>query len=649
LAIAWPAQAQLQFRDPTPLTLARGAPAPFSLCNTAKAQVASFKVFVDGLALKDAKGASTGLILLTPADAKPGAGTVEGEPLGPLPPGNCADYALSVSPDGAAPGVYQGIVTAVAGGEPPVRLKASLNVPAPTPPVVTTLTSSLHLRADHAVLPWWGEASLEHRANVALVSKTKPDIPGCASFDSPCFVGNLTHGSDLASVFITGAPTEVPSNPAGSRPPSWVFPLSIKGATDIGDYTGTLDLGDGSKDSQPTEPVTVAVGVPDYVPQVILVLIALVGLVVYWVFQAWRPADALRKELQTAKGDYLASSQTHVVMGFPGDKPGESPGSKHEHRLTRPDKEALNTYETTALNAIDAYTGSVVLIDRSSAAWTNAKQGVTALKDDLAAWNALPKVLGSLRQQVEATLAALRAPNDRPFALSSAIAMFGPASLAVGEASVRKKSAEDATTTLSALAEKLARLNPALDQADRADQIADPSQDDSLRRTTARALLDDVHAGLWAARTADAVNSDDIEIRLQRAEDLLAHIQPPTPSENLVARISPAPALAPDLVATLASLFSPAISPAIAATIKEIRGRWFDALVALIVTAATIVIGYKALGIDDTWGTVGDYLTLVAATIVAPSAGVAGLTAANKLRLLREDPLVETAAQPASD
>lgn len=226
--------------------------------------------------------------------------------------------------------------------------------------------------------------------------------------------------------------------------------------------------------------------------------------------------------------------------------------------------------------------------------------------------------------------------------------MFGSATLEVGEATVRKKKAEDATGTLEALTEKLARLTPALDRLKRADGIPEPTPDDSIRRTAARALLDDVHAGLWAATTADAVNSDDIQIRLQRAEDLLVHYAPPPPLEAILAETRTATPPDVELLTALASLFAQSISPAVAATIREIRGRWFDVLVALVVAGATIVIGYGALGITDTWGTVGDYLKLIAAAIIAPSAGVAGLTAANKLRLLREDPMVDTEAKPAS-
>ena len=154
-------------------------------------------------------------------------------------------------------------------------------------------------------------------------------------------------------------------------------------------------------------------------------------------------------------------------------------------------------------------------------------------------------------------------------------------------------------------------------------------------------------AGLWAAKSAEALAAAGVGPKLQRAKDLLSYID-----------LSEAPEDDPEVlllalqgfgfVVPWPKIIELAFTPATPALIKKVSGRIFDVGVALVVAGATLITGYAALGIDDTWGTTGDYLKVIAATIVAPSVGLAGLTAANKLRLLRADPMVADKAKPAS-
>lgn len=643
LLVATPAQARVEFRVTTPLTAEVGTPARFAVCNTGRTVVRGARLVAEDLGLARADGTATGLV-----DVAPATSPRRPRPF-PLRPGRCAAYALLVRGAAIASGAYDGWISIVTRGQPVARRKVTVSVATADKPRVTALADDLHLRARASAVPVGrGDAELPGSATVALVSKDRYTIPGCRTTPQQCFVGNLTHGADVASVFVTDRGTEVPATQSGDgRRPAWIYHLRITGADQIGDYTGTLDLGDGGKDSAPTQKVTVAVGVDETVPLLIVLAIGLGGLLLYWWLMYHRPKKALEDALTQAAAAYTATPATHGVTGMAGDDPDDPPGSDHDHRLTRPDTGAINGYRDDALAALHAYTDSVVVIDRSSDAWRTVRRSAEILEQDVAAWNGIRDTLAALRPQVLAANAQLLPDDDVPTAVADALSLFASHQLGVGDATARNARAAACSAVLERLTPVLRRRHRVYELLERTKGDTDPEH--RAARERARAILDGVEADVWPATTVAELDAARVDAKLRRARDLLECFAPPppdaTPMLTLVEQRGPTAFGLDDVLVAVSALV---FSPASAARIRAVGGRAVDVVVALVITAATAFTAYTALGIDDTWGTTTDYLVLLAAAILAPSAGLAGLTAANRLRLMRADPLVEQEATPAS-
>ena len=326
LLVLWPATALasgLAFRDERTIsvTLAeKDRIAPVSICNTGRRSIARAAVTVKGLGFVDAKGEplpDTRVIVATSVQrtTPPRSGPLL---FGPFPAGRCRTVILRRPPARGEPaaGTYDGIVAAVArgGGLARRRLRVTVKSTEKTPSPTTALDADVRLVARTTWPLVTGDAKLGDPAKVALVREVQPDLPkGCTPTEKPtaeCLVGNVSHGTDVASVYIRGNPEPVPDD-AGGRAHVWRLPLLVEGAGDAGEYKGALDFGPGGEESKPKVTLTLAVGDHHYWPILFLLVLQAIGVRWLWWQRRHTPHQALEQELDGFVPDYAVAAQAY--------------------------------------------------------------------------------------------------------------------------------------------------------------------------------------------------------------------------------------------------------------------------------------------------------------------------------------------------
>lgn len=661
--------AGLAFRDERTISVKladKDRLAPVSVCNTGSKPLKRVAITVKGLGFADAEGGAlpdTRVIVATTVQ-QPTPPRVGPLLAGPFPAGHCRTVILrrARAHGNPAAGTYDGIVAAVAngGGLARRRLRVTVASTEKTPTPTTPLSPDVHLVA-HTDGPFvWGDAHLDDDQTIVLVREVKPDLPeGCTpSKAAPpaCFVGNLAHDTDVASVYAAGAPQAVPAE-AGGRAHAWSVKLHIVGAGDPGDYKGTLDFGPGGKDSKPQVNLTVAVGDHKIWPILFVLIVQAFGVGALWWRRRHTPHHAIKKTLGGFRADYITAAEAFHAPGGPG------------RHLIRPTEPEIEAHVATIRAAVEAYDDSTLLYDPSSAAYKAILASIDEVNADIASWQStLGPTMDALHAAVTATVDACpdRTPRDVPALVTAATALMAHTRLAVGEAVAREAKANQLVAALATLRSLLTDLRHGLDTL-----IKVPYYDldpvDQRRFERASALLDGAHWRLWHATTAEQLDAATTSERISAAQlvlDELGHEASPPPArvyavaQGLHLRVSPnfvlerlgdvvdsLPAFVGDLIDRAEAAVGRAARSAV---LRKASSKLLETIVFLVTATAALVAVVAALSIGDTFGSPWDYLKLVAASVSGPVVGAGALAAVGRLRALRSDPLLRAEAEPAS-
>jgi hypothetical protein len=666
------ADARLVFRDSRPLAITVGARdrlAPVSVCNTGRRALRRVQVVVKGFGFKTKDGkALVDTQVLGPARVKAARPSKRGPLLvGRIAAGRCRTFIVrkesGANAGDAGPGTYTGVIVAIARGGGIARRTTKVIVAGDTktpPATVTALNASATLLA-HTKNPLNKSSELEDDANIALVSTTEPTPPqGCkpgGDAKQTCFVGNVSHGTDVAWVYISGKPTPVPAQPGGDH--AWKVPVKIADADQVGEYKGTLDFGPGGKDSKPTVALTVDVGDKRIWPIVLVLAIQLIAMIVLLHRRRLHPHREINKQLDAFPGAYASAAETY-----------------HEHeglgrRLIKPSEDKINAHVNGIRGAAEAYHSSTMLYSPTSDAYKAILKSIDDVQADVDSWRG---GLGSAMDALAASAGAL--PTSDPPALArKAASLLASKHLEVGEAVAREQRARELTDTLDVLAVVIADCTHAQDTLDDVKRGSLTTQD-RRRRERAEAILDGAHWRVWNATTAEELNVAATRAEIARAQGILDELKHVIDDQPLVvstrfraallemdeadrSRIllealgqrgrpeSGQPALM-NLEGLMGEVAAAIGKAAQSPRVAQVAGRLVDAIVFLVTAGATLIVAITALHLGDTFGTLTDYLALFAASVTGPIIGTAALEAVGRWRLARADPLLRSEAEPAA-
>ena len=392
------------------------------VCNGGHASVSRFHVVPADFAFtrSGAAVAASSVISVTPIDKRG------------VPAGGCAQLLIrapSETPLDA--GEFSGALLLVAAGGGTARLPTTITTDAKKFAAPSGVDEPVTF-SFHNVAPWSRKATTvlllkepaageEELAIGKSCNASTPDESDCP------FIGNLYQGNDIVRVRVIG--------PSRVNPAKGVQELPIQLVSEqhaVGAYEGAVKLPGTS------QAIKLKVNAKDSLGCAILAL--LLGVLLALVPQYWNGRRTPKRELGERADQLEANYKSGHVPGF---------------AQIEIDREALQKYVAGVKQAINSYTSSTVILDTKSAAYKAIEESVELAELDARVFTGaagLTQALGRLGEEVERTTKVLhdKEVTDLPQILKRAAEMLAPREqLGVGEATQRVKQAEQLLPLLS--------------------------------------------------------------------------------------------------------------------------------------------------------------------------------------------------------
>jgi hypothetical protein len=356
-----------------------------------------------------------------------------------LRPGRCG--ALTVKAfrrQKVDPGTYTGAIAVTAAGVGVARLGLTVTRPEAVTkaPVVSGALEEATLRLVND-LPRANGGSREvgdlllrppppDGASLSLGEGCMPPEGGEGWNSVTCpLVGNLYQGTEIVHVFIAGALVH------GEGVEK--LPLRIESSDHlVGDYAGVLDpSGSGEKDQMVKTKLTAKDSVCSAV--IALLLGALIALVAQLLSTRFRPEYLIKRRAKA------------IVDKYKGAKRWDPKNRKIEVDLG-----SARSYSAGVLEAIEAYVGSVLIIDSTSEAYKQIEASISLAEEDVKALTADGDNLATSLDLLEAEVEKAREMlvdeyriDETPALVARAAAPLMPGELGVGDATERAKVARE--------------------------------------------------------------------------------------------------------------------------------------------------------------------------------------------------------------
>jgi hypothetical protein len=554
---------------------------------------------------------------------EPGPDVVEnGSGLARLAVGKCWNVRVARrQPQRVDTADYKGLLTVVARGDGIARRRVTLAGPkgpeAVTPAKAAAETLTLKGERGHPIKAdtfLRGDDVLLLKANSAAAVRPAAKCQEDGDEDSCPLLGHLYNGSRVASVWVAGPATDHGDDPTE-------VPIRVTGATVVGDYAGALDLA--STPAKDDDDIKVSLAMTDWWPWAVLALLvgAAVAFLPQFYWRRVRPRDALEKRVVAVKTGY-------DDVGPHGMRPPPE-GERGAGLCT----------------AIGKYVDSTLFFDTSSDAFKALDASITEAEKDVAYFNE-PDGLKKSLDACSAALAKLVAMLPRfgapvrPSIVAAVAGLIKARTLKAGESVTLAGKADAAAALLDRwreLADDVLRFE-AWWRAIAHSTAATPFSPDEHKRWHATGVaLAESRRELGDVKSAGDLERLDIEAEMRHTYEVLASLGAPRqvwkPSGdaeparldlgivNLDAGVTghavsyAGPALTVEKA--VADAKEPKSREAEPVVLGDSTRRALDAVVVAVTVVVAVIAGLAAFYFGEIWGTLTDYLTVIAAGTAA--------------------------------
>lgn len=575
------------------------------------------------------------------------SGIVTARLRGTIAPGSCAPVRLRAVPGRSVdPGEYPGSLVLVAPGAGVTRLRTVITGPGQKPaqptPVSAEDTLSLNdvtpvARSGSATLLLQGAAQGE--APISIGQECSDEL-----LHKHCeHLGNLYQGSHVISVVVSGKPTEDQHRALQKLP----ITLKYAGHNPVGTYEGTLNLEvDGV-----AHPIKLKVDFKDAWYCAVIALVIGVGIVL--LLQLGEGRWRLKRNLKDRRDRIAAQYKSAHAAGYPS---------------VRTDAEDLDRYLAGIDEAIQRYAGSVVLLDTKSQAYVEIDKALKLAETDLRPLVDADGLGRSLRLLDQETREATKLLGEKqvtrvPQILSLAAEPLAAGTVKVGEAGKRAKRADELVPLVKRWRELSGRVLlhaiwlKSISGDPRTGQ-AELSADDAQLLATAGAELFGVRQTLFEEVTdaedlARIGSSGRLESAVGRIVYLASKLNIPMPPPDAHPRdyagelwevgypAIKGPPVTDQAVAERSASVDMKPAEPVALPPKKSSLLIFDAVVLAITVAISIIAGLSTFYFGKSFGTLGDYLTVI---FTGTAVQVVSKAILEKLSVFAHDisPLTET-------